>query len=426
MSVLTPEQLNAFNYIDSKKNIFITSRGAGCGKTYLINKIIEKYSDFWDCKNLKNIGITASTGVAAILIKGVTIHSWAGIGIGNRDKESLLKKVKANRRALKRWKSVQMLIIDEISLISSDIFDKLEFIARSIRETEKPFGGIQLILSGDWLQLPNVDNKGYAFESESWDKCIDNVVYLTKIIRQDNPTFQRVLNQIRVGRITREVKKVLRSRVGVKLENEYGIIPTKLYSLNVNVEKINSKHLDILLKKSGRQKKEYLIKWTPKKQKYSNYNNYLKQCRAPESLELCIGAQVMLLINKNNFLVNGSRGIVTAFNSEGLPIVKFLNGIDEVIERVSWEAEVDNITVGSFNQLPLKLAYATTIHKSQGSTLDYVEIDLSKIFEISQGYVGLSRVQDLEKLSIVKLDFHKFMVNRKALEFYVNLEKSIK
>ena len=248
MSVLTSEQLSAFDLIDKGKNIFITSRGAGCGKTFLLKKIIEKYSDFWG--KPKNLAITASTGVAAVLINGVTLHSWSGIGIGNKSKELLLKKVMGDRRSKKRWKKVEILIIDEISLISSDLFTKLEYIARVVRDNNEPFGGIQLILSGDWLQLPNVDNDGYAFESPAWNTSINNVVYLTKIMRQDNPIFQRVLNQIRVGRITKEVKKVLRSRLGVKLENEYGIMPTKLYSLNINVEKINNKSLSKLLRVS--------------------------------------------------------------------------------------------------------------------------------------------------------------------------------
>ena len=133
----------------------------------------------------------------------------------------------------------------------------------------------------------------------------------------------------------------------------------------------------------------------------------------------------MLIVNAEQFLVNGSRGVVKGFNDDGHPIVKFVNGIENVIEPKSWEIEYDNNIVGSFKQIPLKLAYATTIHKSQGSTLDYVEIDLSKIFEISQGYVGLSRVQDLEKLSIINLDFHKFMVNRKALRYYEELEEKL-
>ena len=423
MSNLTVEQLSAFDLIDKEKNIFITSRGAGCGKTFLLNKIIHKYSNFWGKR--KNVAITASTGVAAILINGVTLHSWTGIGIGNKPKEALLKKVLGNNRSKKRWKKVEMLIIDEISLISGELFTKLEYIARIVRGNEAPFGGIQLVVSGDWLQLPNIDNKGYAFESPVWDKCIDSVVYLTKIMRQDNPVFQRVLNQIRVGRITKEVKKVLRSRLGVTLANEHGIIPTKLYSLNVNVQKINNKSLNDLLETTKRIKKNFTAQWLPKKSKFKNHERYIKLFRAPYSLDLCVGAQVMLLVNTDQFLVNGSRGVIKGFNDEGFPIVKFLNGIDNVIQPVNWEIEYDNNIVGSFKQIPLKLAYATTIHKSQGSTLDYVEIDLSKIFEISQGYVGLSRVQDLEKLSIINLDFHKFMVNRKALGYYQELEEKI-
>ena len=154
---------------------------------------------------------------------------------------------------------------------------------------------------------------------------------------------------------------------------------------------------------------------------------YLEMCTAIKKLELLVGAQVMLISNldQEKGLVNGSRGIVIRFTDEGLPIVKFLNGVQEVIDYHQWEMENDNKIVGGVVQIPLKLAYATTIHKSQGSTLDYVIINLDKLFEVSQGYVGLSRVTHLEGLSIKGLDIHKFVVNRDALEFYKNLENRL-
>ena len=451
---LTLEQQSAIAKIENHKNIFITSRGAGCGKTYLLNHIIQTY------KHQKNIAITASTGVSATLINGQTLHSWAGIQLGLKETYQYYNKIKRNKKKLNRWMKTDMLIIDEISLISPLLFDKLEELARLLRENDKPFGGIQLIISGDWLQLQTINCNQYTFEANTWNICINEVVYLTKIHRQSNPEFQEVLNSIRVGRITNKVKSLLRSRVGLKLENIHGIIPTKLYSLNINVDEINNHSLDSLVKLKGISKEMYKIKWTamtsiqkkptqktldqffikktienipkPKTKKHLNpmdhktYNKYVSMCNAVENLELSIGTQVMLLINLDHeqHLVNGSRGVVEGFNQKNLPIVKFLNGVKDVIDYHNWKIEIDNKIVGEFTQIPLKLAWATTIHKSQGSTLDFVEIDLKNIFELSQGYVGLSRVKSLEGLSIKGLCFEKFRVNVKALKYYENLEQT--
>ena len=446
---LTLEQQTAITKIENHKNIFITSRGAGCGKTYLLNHIIQTY------KHQKNIAITASTGVSATLINGQTLHSWAGIQLGRKEIYQYYNKIKNNKKKLNRWIKTDMLIIDEISLISPILFDKLEELARLLRENDKPFGGIQLIISGDWLQLQTINCDQYTFEANTWNKCITDVIYLTKIHRQSNPEFQEVLNSIRIGRITNKVKSLLRSRVGIKLENIHGIIPTRLYSLNINVDEINNHSLNSLVKLKGISTEMYKIKWTsrkackniqktldsffikhappPKKEtnkKPSNnktYNQYLSMCNAVENLELCTGAQVMLLVNLDHeqHLVNGARGVVESFNIKNLPIVKFLNGVREVIDFHTWNIEVDNNDVGEFKQIPLKLAWATTIHKSQGSTLDFVEIDLKNIFELSQGYVGLSRVKSLEGLAIKGLCLEKFRVNRKALKYYETLEEHL-
>lgn len=369
-------------------------------------------------------------------------------------------KYKKKKKKILRWKKVDILIIDEISLISPILFDKLEYIARIIRQNDKPFGGIQIILSGDWLQLPNINSNTYTFDAKSWNKSIDTIIYLKDIQRQKDITFQNVLNSIRVGRITNEVKKVLRSRLNVNLENKYGIIPTEIYTLNQNVDKINKLKLENLIKKNNLEKKVYDIKWIPntkKKLEQTNIDNYFRKknneeteinpdlsidteidfninkidkyfnmTNAEKSLELCIGAQIMLITNLNQeeHLVNGSKGIILEFNDENYPIVQFLNGSKTIIENKLWEIEINNKVIGYVKQIPLKLAYGTTIHKCQGSTLDYVNISLKNIFELSQAYVGLSRVSSLEGLSINDLDFSKFRVNLRALEFYKNLENS--
>jgi ATP-dependent DNA helicase PIF1 len=446
---LTEEQDKAYTYIESGENIFITSRGAGCGKTFLLKHIVNHY------KLKKKIAVTASTGIAAVLLNGRTLHSWAGIGLGKKEVNSLLRHINSNKTLKNRWIKTEMLIIDEISLVSPELFDKLDLIGRNIRNNSKPFGGIQLIVSGDWLQLPTVDSENYAFESPIWKEAINRVVYLTQIQRQKNREFQEVLNSIRVGRITNKVKRALRSRLDIKLENDLGIIPTQLYSMNIDVNTINNKELNLLQYRTGDEKKIFTMRWqlTSKKiqqtlisdyfgagqKKQEDFHTesdmstsivpeeYFEMSNGIKKLELLVGAQVVLISNldQTRGLVNGSRGIVKRFSEEGLPIVKFLNGLEELIDYHRWEIENDNKPIGVIIQIPLKLAYATTIHKSQGSTLDYVIINLDKLFEVSQGYVGLSRVTTLEGLSIKGLDIRKFLVNPCALKFYQDLESSL-
>ena len=464
MKKLTEEQEEAILLVESGYNIFITSRGAGCGKTFLLNEIINKYKDN------KVIAITASTGIASVLLNGMTLHSWAGIGFGNKDVNSLYKKIKEKKNLLEKWKKTEILIIDEISLISAQLFDKLDKLAKLIRDNDNPFGGIQLIVSGDWLQLPNINSSKYAFEGESWKYCINYVVYLTKIQRQKDINFQNVLNSIRIGRITKEVKKMLRSRLNVNLENEYNIIPTELHPLNIDVNSINKQKLYELIEKNKVQKEIYtatILETVKPKTKQTSLDNFfninnkvtidkkdhnssnsdndndndsnsdkennikedtfLNLCGVVKELELCKGAQVMLTINldQKQKLVNGSRGIVLDFNDDNKPIVQFLDGSKTVIENHTWNITINNVIIGTVTQIPLKLAYATTVHKSQGSTLEYVNISLKNIFESSQGYVGLSRVKSLEGLSIRDIDFTKFRVDLKALKFYENLENKI-
>ena len=421
---LNNEQNNALEFVKLKKNLFITSKGAGCGKTFLLNKIIDDFSSFW--KYNKNVSVTATTGVAALLLKGgQTIHSWAGIGTGEHCVDRLYQDIIKSKAKL-RWENTDILIIDEISLMSPELFDKLENLACLIRNNDKPFGGIQIIVSGDWLQLPNICNSQYTFQSKNWNKCIDKIIYLTNIMRQKNLYFQKILNFIRIGDINDEVKTVLLSRVNKKLNNTDGIIPTRLFCTNTDIDRININEFKKLTK-TGNKIHTFKIKWKYKYNYHSNYIKYLKNCNFVENLELCVGCQVMLLTNISidDELVNGSRGIIESFNKEGKPCVKFLNGMTIEIDFKKQDIEVDKCIIGTFYQIPLRLAYASSIHKMQGSTLDYVIINLEKVFEVSQGYVGLSRVKDLENLSIENINFNKLIVNKSSLQFYQDLEKNI-
>ena len=414
---LLPKQEEAYSYMARGENIFITGAG-GVGKTALIKMFMKIYH------KSRQIVLTSTTGTSALLLNGTTIHSYLGIGYGNNSVDALVDKICVWGWLRKRWLNIECLIIDEISMLDPDLFDKLEEIARRIRRNDKPFGGIQLILSGDFCQLPCVGKDKFCFEATSWNKCIKRTVYLTEIIRQSDTKFQEVLNKVRIGIIDKKVKRVLNSRIGIELQNEYNIKPTKLYSRNCEVDYINDEELDILAK-DGRQFYEYVME-TILYYNVSNKSNvkdkFLKNCTAPEVLQLCVGAQVMLLKNLDiqNGLANGSRGVVTEFIND-IPVVRFLNGVKRAIDYDIWEVTENEKKILRVNQIPLRVAYAISIHKCQGCTLDYAEIDLSSVFEYGMAYVALSRVKSLDGLSIVDIDYESICTHPMALEYYNSL-----
>lgn len=416
---LLPKQDIAFNLMKEGKNVFLTGCG-GTGKTTVIKLFRTLYSDS------KIMGVTSTTGISAILFGGSTLHSYCCIGLGSGTAFSLANKIKKKDWALKRWKNTEVLIIDEVSMLSPELFSKLEEIARIVRKNDKPFGGIQLILSGDWLQLPCIDSDDkFCFESKAWKSCISNVVNLTKIVRQDDVLFQNFLNNIRFGIIDKNTEKILLSRINADLKNDFGIKPTKLYSTNSSVDHINDLELDKLAE-AGADFYEYEMELHVYPGiKNSSYvkTRYKKHCLAPQTLQLCVGAQVMLLKNLDTeaCLVNGSRGVVIRF-TEDLPVVKFMCGKERIIGHEIWEVESHGIKEMKIIQLPLKPAWCITIHKSQGSTLDCAEIDLSNCFEYGMAYVALSRVKNLEGLRIIGLDIDKIKAHPKAVEYYRSLE----
>lgn len=376
--------------------------------------------------NGKNMGITSTTGISALNFGGTTLHSFLGIGLGNGTVDELVKKVKGNFSIKARWKNIQILIIDEVSMLSPILFDKLESVARCVRNIDKPFGGIQLILSGDFLQLPVVNSDKFCFESDKWNECMPNIIYLTEIMRQKEVEFQKCLNSVRVGEVTEQARELLDSRIGIKLKNNYGIKPTRLYTTNNCVDYINDKEMDELYEK-GAEFYEYEIDITLsnilKRKKNNSYilDKFMKDCPAKKNLQLCKGAQVMLLYNKDvvGGLVNGSRGIIVNFIDD-IPVVKFLNGQEVVINYHTWTLEENKKILLEVTQIPLKPAYALTAHKSQGSTLDYVEVDLVNCFEYGQAYVMLSRVKNSEGLSIIDIDYNGINAHPKAIKFYLD------
>jgi len=372
----------------------------------------------------RQIAVTSTTGTSALLLNGTTVHSYLGIGYGNGTVKSIVEKICLWSWLKKRWVELDCLFIDEISMMDPEVFDKLEEIARIVRRSVAPFGGIQIVLSGDFLQLPCVGSNSFCFEAKCWNKCINKTVYLNEIMRQGDNIFQEVLNKIRVGKIDTQVKKVLNSRIGVKLNNDYGIKPTGLYSHNSDVDLINDEELDNLAS-DGRQFYEYkmdTVVYSGVTNKTAALEKFKKYCTAPEILQLCVGAQVMLLKNLDipNGLANGSRGVVTSFVSD-IPKVRFLNGEERIIEQNVWEIEENDKKILRAQQIPLKVAYAISIHKSQGCSLDYAEIDLSCVFEYGQSYVALSRVKSLEGLSIIDINYDYIQAHPKATAYYESL-----
>jgi len=413
MSVkLNKKQQQAYDLMVQGRNVFITG-GGGVGKSWLVKYFAEN--------TYKNIAITSTTGVSSLLIGGSTIHSFLGIGLGRDPVNKLVNNIRKKTFYRKRWETLDILVIDEISMLNPELFDKLNETAQILRRSARPFGGIQVILSGDFCQLPCVDSVSFCFDAECWSQVIKNVIHLDEIIRQKDQDFQECLNEIRLGNKPENVRNIIDKRVGIKFDKKDEIKPTKLYPLNRSVDRVNDKKLDKLINKNATEY-EYNLEFVNNTRRNMDRDKMARYCLAPQTLKLTENCQVMLIYNLDHEsgLVNGSRGVVTRFE-EDLPVVKFMNGIEKTIDFHTWEITERDKVIATLSQIPLRLGYAFSIHKSQGCTLDYAVIDLSNIFEYGMGYVALSRVKSLEGLSIKSIDWDKIECHPKAIEFYKNI-----
>ncbi|MCX6753040.1 MAG: PIF1 family DEAD/DEAH box helicase [Candidatus Nomurabacteria bacterium] len=412
-------QNEALNILKTGACVFLTGE-PGAGKTHTINAFVS-YLREHDIEP----AITASTGIAATHIGGMTIHSWSGIGIKETLSAQELDKIASSEYVNRRIRKTKVLIIDEISMLRADTLDMVDAVCREIKQNSEPFGGIQVILVGDFFQLPPIFKREvatkqnallsakkahFAFESNAWRRLKPIVCYITEQHRQDDSSFLELLSAIRTDTVEEEHYEYMKERFIEKTE-----IPentTKLYSHNLDVDKVN----DMMLEKITDEESFPFIM-------DSEGNEALvtmlkKGCLSPEVLNLKRGAVVMCTKNnQKEHFVNGTLGIVEEFDSiSGNPIIKTRSGKKIEISPMEWVVEENGKVKAMISQVPLRLAWAVTIHKSQGMSMDAAVMDLSNVFEFGQGYVALSRVRRLSGLYLLGMNHQALKVHPQILE----------
>ncbi len=436
-------QSEALTLLKMGKNVFLTG-AAGSGKTYVLNQ----YIDYLKTRGVE-VAITASTGIAATHIGGMTIHSWSGIGIKDYLSQRDLDYLEQKPYLWKRFEHVKVLIIDEISMLKDTNFDMVDRVCKTFKRNNLPFGGIQLVCSGDFFQLPPIDKGTYApaapeietvtisfdgeddmsyemdadtsleirtpfvFKSKSWKEAQLHVCYLEEQHRQDDEMLLRILNEIRTG----EVSDMTRERLLEQLVEDETCDAPKIFTHNTEVDRYNSHKLSELKTPS----KKYDM---TSNGKASGVQALVKGCLSPEVLHLKVGALVMFV--KNNPIqgyVNGTVGEIVGFEDD-YPVVETRDDRCFVAQPQSWVIEDQGITLAEISQVPLKLAWAVTIHKSQGMTLDTAHIDLSNAFVPGQGYVALSRVRTLDGLMLKGINRQALEVHPGVLDFDLKLKEA--
>jgi hypothetical protein len=386
-------QEEALKILKAGKNVYLTGP-AGSGKTFVLNDYVNYLID-----RGVSVAVTASTGIAATHLGGVTIHSWSGIGIKESLSPTEIDNLTQKEALYKKYEKTNVLIIDEVSMLKPKMFDSIDRLARAMRGNEKPFGGMQVVLSGDFFQLPPIVKYGeesmYIDASEAWQNMDIRVCYLEEQHRQNDNQLNDILSEIRSGEISEGTYELLESLRGVKTDN--GFKPTRLHTHNLNVDEINDEELD----KIKGDEKSFEIKTFGRP---SAVDSLIKGLLTPSTLRLKKESVVMFV--KNNFeegYVNGTLGTVVGFDY-GHPIVETFEGKTIKVEPETWEIIDDGKIVASAEQYPLRLAWAITIHKSQGMSLDAAEIDLSRSFVPGQGYVALSRLRSLDGLTLLGIN----------------------
>lgn len=476
-TVVTKQMLSAEQQTVSKaviadgQSVFFTG-SAGTGKSVLMRSIISQFRDKFR-REPDRLAVTASTGLAACVIEGQTLHSWAGIGLGKEPVPELCKRIKKNAKTRQRWLRTKVLVIDEISMVDGELFDKLEQIARTLRNNGRPFGGIQLVVTGDFFQLPPVPDRNsvakFAFDAATWRTCIEHTILLTHVFRQKDPVFAGMLNEMRLGKLSPTTITNF-NRLSRPLDFQDDIEATELFPTRMEVDNANQQRMRML---SGQEMKFEAV--DSGVSDLTVRNKMLANFMAPEVISLKKGAQVMLIKNMDTALVNGSLGKVVSFMDEATfsvykdeeetflqaqepeggsdedekaaarakiaqarlkatgdrvprywPMVRFAlpDGTfrELLMQPEEWKTENQQGEItAKRQQIPLILAWALSIHKAQGQTLNRVKVDLGKVFEKGQAYVALSRATSQAGLQVMRFDPRKVMVHQKVIGFYEQL-----
>lgn len=399
-------QAQALVIMMSGANVFLTG-SPGAGKTYVLNQFIKLAR-----KQHKTVAVTASTGIAATHIGGVTIHSWSGLGVREALESRDLHRLAGNARLVKRYNAADVLVIDEVSMLHGHRLDMINQVCKLLRKSEEPFGGLQVILVGDLFQLPPVSRgtseADFVHLSNAWRELALQVCYLDEQHRQEGDELLVLLEAMRSGELGEYHQEIIEKRLGTHPSDTQEI--TRLYAHNVDIDAVNQRHLTAL---SG-DVYEYQMNSSGPAAKVEQLK---RGVLAPEVLELKAGAQVMFVANHSaGKFANGTRGVVVKFVEDN-PVVRLLNGRLITVEPHSWKLEEDGHARAEVSQLPLRLAWAITIHKSQGMSLDAALVDLSRSFTPGMGYVALSRVRSLKGLYLLGINAMALTLNPAIYEF---------
>ncbi len=398
-------QAEALTILKTGANVYLTGE-PGSGKTHTINEFIG-----WLRESGVEPSVTAATGIAATHVAGMTLHSWSGIGISESLSRADVDRIAGKEHIAKRIAKAKVLIIEEISMLSAATFEMADAVCREVRRVDKPFGGLTVILVGDFFQLPPVSrgkNVEFAYASKVWRDLNLITCYLTEQYRQDDIEFLGVLSAIRSGQVEElHYEELMRRHIE---PTELPADAPKLFSHNADVDRINAGEL---AKLKGASKKFKMSS----KGKDSLVDGLIRGCLSPEVLELKEGAAVMFTKNSpQGRFVNGTLGVVSGWGADGMPIVKTKDNLRITAEPMEWQLEEQGKVKASIAQLPLRLAYAMTVHKSQGMSMDAAIMDLSKAFEYGQGYVALSRVRRLSGVYLTGLNARALEVHPEILE----------